>query len=375
MTKQMTVANIFKKNFHISDILGGFAGSAVALPQSMGLGVVLFTGMGMAASNGAMAGLLGAAILSIVSGFSGGTKGMISAPNGPVTMLLVGVFAKMSANGAGSAEMMTTLSAILILTGIFQLTFGAIGGGQLVKYIPNPVVAGLVTGIGLLMIKSQVLLLSKNMDMSQPFDLYTVIPVITALLTIFTIAVVPKKFQKIPGAPAGLIFGIFLFQILIYFTGKAEQSWVVGSIPSLASLQLGISLKALKAVPWNIVITSSMALTILATTDCLITSVVADAQTGSRHNAKKEMVAQGIGQMLVGLLGGLGGGGTKGSTLVTIQSGGGRWSPLVSGLLMIVLMLFAGTAGNYLPISVLAGVITFVGIGMINLNVFFLAEE
>ncbi len=369
MTEQTIAAYRSTNSFHISDILGGFAGSAVALPQSMGLGVVLFTGMGMAASTGAMAGLLGAAILSIVSGLLGGTKGMVSAPNGPVTMLLVGVFAGMSAKGAGSAEMVTALSAILILTGLFQLTFGAVGGGQLVKYIPNPVVAGLVTGIGLLMIKSQVLLLSKNMNMSQSFDPYSVIPVVTALLTIFTIAVAPKMFPRIPGALAGLIFGIFLFQTLIYFTGKVEQSWVVGTIPSLASLQLVITPQAMKALPWNIVITSSLALTVLATTDCLITSVVADAQTGARHNSKKEMAAQGIGQMLVGLLAGLGGGGTKGSTLVTIQSGGGRWSPVVSGLLMIVLMLFAGTAGNYLPISVLAGVITFVGIGMVDFNV------
>ena len=370
MAEQTIAADSSKKSFHISDILGGFAGSAVVLPQAMGLGVVLFTGMGMDASTGAMAGLLGAAILSIVSGFFGATIGMISAPNGPVTMLLVGVFAGMSANGAGAAEMMTALSAILILTGLFQLAFGAIGGGQLIKYIPYPVVAGLVTGIGLLMIKSQFLLLSKDMDMLQSFDLHSAIPVITALLTIFTIAVVPKRFPKIPGALAGLIFGIFLFQTLVYLTGNAEQNWVVGTIPSLASLQLGITPQALKELPWNIVITSSLALTILATTDCLITSVVADSQTGERHNAKKEMAAQGTGQILVGLLAGLGGGGTKGSTLVTIQSGGGRWSPVVSGLLMIVLMLFAGAAGSYLPISVLAGVITFVGIGMVDLNIF-----
>jgi len=370
MLDQTLPADSPKKSFYISDILGGFAGSAVALPQAMGLGVVLFSVMGMDASTGAMAGLLGVAILSIVSGLFGATFGMISAPNGPVTMLLIGVFTGMGANGAGSEEMVTALSAILILTGLFQLAFGAIGGGQLIKYIPYPVVAGLVTGIGLLMIKSQVLLLAKDMYRSQSLDLHSAIPLITALLTIFIIVVVPKKIPKIPGALAGLICGIFLFQALVYFMGDPEKSWVVGTIPSLASLRWGITPQVLKTLPWNIVITSSLALTILATTDCLITSVVADSRTGKRHNAKKEMAAQGIGQILVGLVAGLGGGGTKGSTLVTIQSGGGRWSPVVSGLLMILLMLFAGSAGNYIPISVLAGVITFVGIGMVDLKIF-----
>jgi len=370
MAEKTITVNSFKKEFHVSDILGGLAGSAVVLPQAMGLGVVLFNGMGMDASTGAMAGLLGAAILSIVSGLFGATRGMISAPNGPVTMLLVGVFARMSAKRAGSPEMLTALSAILILTGVFQLALGAIGGGQLIKYIPYPVVAGLVTGIGLLMIKSQLLLLSKDMDVLKSFDLHSAIPAITAILTVFAIAIVPKKFPKIPGALAGLIVGIFLFQSLVYFIGNPEQNWVVGTIPSLASLQVGISPGALKTLPWNIVVTSALALTVLATTDCLITSVVADSQTGERHNAKKEMAAQGTGQILVGLLAGLGGGGTKGSTLVALQSGGGRWSPVVSGMLMIVLMLFAGAAGNYLPISVLAGVIAFVGIGMVDRNIF-----
>ncbi|MFC1828201.1 SulP family inorganic anion transporter [Thermodesulfobacteriota bacterium] len=282
ISDQALSSDSFKKSFHISDILGGFAGSAVALPQAMGLGVVLFSVMGMDASTGAMAGLLGVAVLSIVSGLFGATIGMISAPNGPVTMLLIGVFTEMSANGAGSEEMMTALSAILILTGLCQLAFGAVGGGQLIKYIPFPVVAGLVTGIGLLMIKSQVLLLAKDIYRSPSFDLHTAIPVITALLTIFTIVVVPKKFPKIPGALAGLICGIFLFQVLVYFMGDAEQSWVVGTIPSLASLRLGITPQALNNLPWNIIITSSLALTILATTDCLITSVVADSRTGER---------------------------------------------------------------------------------------------
>lgn len=370
MDQRRASAGSSKASFHLSDVLGGFAGSAVVLPQAMGLGVVLFTGMGMNASAGAMAGLLGAAILSIVSGLFGATIGMISAPNGPVTMLLVGVFAQMGAKGAGVAEMMTALSAILILTGIFQLAFGAMGGGQLIKYIPYPVVTGLVTGIGLLMVKSQLLLLAQDFNGTTTVDLHNAVPVITAILTIAAISLVPRKFPKIPGALAGLIFGMLLFQILVHLTGKPEPGWIVGTIPSLGSLQLGISIQSLRALPWSVVIAASLALTILATTDCLITSVVADSRTGKRHNARKEMVAQGAGQIVVGVVAGLGGGGTKGSTLVAIQSGGGRWSPVVCGMLMILLMLFAGTAGNYLPISVLAGVITFVGFGMIDFNIF-----
>ena len=81
----------------MGDLLGGLAGAAVALPQSMGLGVGLFAAMGLGASAGALAGLIGAAALSLTSGIGGYTRGMISAPNGPVTMLLIASMTAFSA--------------------------------------------------------------------------------------------------------------------------------------------------------------------------------------------------------------------------------------------------------------------------------------
>ena len=141
-----------KHGFSVGDLLGGIAGGAAALPQSMGLGVVLFTAIGLDAAAGASAGLLGAAVLSLGSGMVGATRGMISAPNGPVTMLLVASLATLVAGGMQGSDLPLALTIILLLAGIVQFLIGVAGGGQLVKYIPFPVVAGLVTGIGILMI-------------------------------------------------------------------------------------------------------------------------------------------------------------------------------------------------------------------------------
>jgi SulP family sulfate permease len=107
---------------------------------------------------------------------------------------------------------------------------------------------------------------------------------------------------------------------------------------------------------------------ILASTDCLVTAIVADSQTNLRNNSKKEIIAQGIAQTIIGFLGALGGGGTKGATLINLQSGGRRWSGVFSSIFFILLILFFGFLGKYLPIAVLAGVIIFVGFGMINFN-------
>jgi MFS superfamily sulfate permease-like transporter len=108
----------------IRDLLGGLAATTVALPQSMGLGVALFVAMGYDASTGALAGLVGAAALSLVSGLAGVTMGMVSAPNGPVTMLLSVSMASVLAQGVEGDGILLALFAIILLTGLFQFLLG-----------------------------------------------------------------------------------------------------------------------------------------------------------------------------------------------------------------------------------------------------------
>ena len=141
--------------FTSGDLPGGLAATAVALPQSMGLGVALFLAMGLDASTGALAGLVGAASLSLFSGLAAATMGMVSAPNGPVTMLLSVSLTSVAAQGIQEDGILLALVIIMVLTGLLQLLLGITGGGQFVMFIPYPVVAGLVTGIGVLMIMSQ----------------------------------------------------------------------------------------------------------------------------------------------------------------------------------------------------------------------------
>ena len=352
----------------LSDMLGAFAGSAVILPQSMGLGVVLFNIMGFDAATGALAGIIGAAILSFISGLFGATIGMLSAPNGPVTMLLVSTMTLLAHGGAQSEYMLLTLSAILIMTGIFQIIFSLLGGADLVKYIPYPVIVGQITAIGVLMIKSQISFIVAPYQTIDNF--YTAsIPFIIVILTILTILITTKFFKKVPAVLIGFLSGIIIYQIINYlYIHDTYTAWVVGEVPSIDNLHFNINLDSLQTLNIELIVSTALALMILASTDCLVTAIVADSQTNLRNNSKKEIIAQGISQVIIGFLGGLGGGGTKGATLINLQSGGRRWSGVISGLFFILLILFFGFLGQYLPISVLAGVIIFVGFGMINFN-------
>jgi SulP family sulfate permease len=322
--------------------------------------------MGFDASMGALAGLVGAATLSLVSGIPGATTGMISAPNGPVVMLLSASMASVAASGVAGEGLLLALLTILVLMGLFQFLLGVSGGGQLIKYIPYPAVAGIVTGIGLLMILSQVTTLSgSGADTLDP--IWVVFPGIIALVTFAGIKLGPRIFPKVPGIISGLLLGFGMFHlILLAAPGPEPETWVVGRLPGFDFTGFHIDLSAFGSMPWQIILVSSLTLAVLASVDCLLTAVIADEETGERHNASRELAAQGIGQVLAGMLGGVGGGGTKGSTLVAIKSGGRRWAALASGISFLILILFLGPTGQFLPISVLAGVIIYIGVEMVE---------
>ncbi len=350
-----------------ADFSGGLTGAVAVLPQTIGLSVLLFTTMGFSASEGAMAGLIGAVILLLSSGIAGATIGMISAPNGPVTILLSGLVVKLS-QSYSSGEILIIVSAVLFFTGVFQIIFGLIKGGELIKLIPYPVVASMISAIGIMMIKSQIKLVVPEPGV-EGWSAY--IPLIVAVVTIAVVFAAKKYFSRFPAVLSGLIAGILLFPVLTRLSGTSSEKWVIGTLPKIDMDIIlhrfdGINLMSL---PWNIIITSALALTVLVMIDCLLTALVADSQTSERHNAGKELVAQGIAQMIIGLVGGVGGGGTKGATLANTMAGGRRWSPVFAAGIIVLMALFGRGIGAFLPLSALAGVIIYIGLKMINLNI------
>ncbi|MGR8920600.1 MAG: SulP family inorganic anion transporter, partial [Gammaproteobacteria bacterium] len=188
------------------DALGGLAAAAVLLPQSMAFGVTLYAIGGFDASTGAYAGLFGTAVMCIASGIGGGARGVISAPTGPVLVLLGSALAGLGAAGFDDAGVLLGLAAVAILTGILQFTFGALGGGRLIKYIPFPVVSGFMTGSALLMIKSQLEPLS-GAGAGDAWASWWWVPAAAALATIIAAQGLPRVLPRVPGPIAGLVTG------------------------------------------------------------------------------------------------------------------------------------------------------------------------
>lgn len=345
------------------------AAAAVVLPQAIAFGVALLLPFGFNPSAGAIAGLIGAAALGFVSGISGGTLGLISSSTGPVLILLGGALASLVNAGLARADVLAGLSTILMVTGVTQIIIGIPGGGRLIKFMPCLVVAGFMSGSALLMILSQVKTLSSGSDISSGWEIWHLIPIATTAITLALVAYMLRIIPAIPGTIVDLIGGTIVLQGFILFVSTPiPEIWIIGALPGPESIEIIFTVSAVRELPWTTIIASALA--ILASFNTLLTSVIADIGTGVRHNAKRELIGQGAGQIASGIFGGMAGSGTTGATLVAVKAGGRRWAGISAGLSFILLVLVGGPIGYVLPISVLAGIILYVAIRMLEKDIF-----
>lgn len=357
------------KQINTGDIWGGLAASAVVLPQAMAFGVALLSPLGIGTAQGALSGLLAAAMLCIASGVSGGTRGLISAPTGPCLILLAGAMIAIHSTGATGSVLLLNLVAIVVLAGIFQFILGLTGGGRLIKYIPYPVISGFMTGSAILMILSQIKPLTSHVD-NEAWQMWHWLPLLAAGITYLAMYLAPKYIRWLPNTIAGIIIGTIAFHIITLMNpGPVPEIWLIGELPELNKPGYVLSFEYLNGLIWYTIVPAALALAVLASIDTLLTSVIADVTTGERHKANYELAGQGIGHVLSGLAGGMAGAGTTGATIVSVKSGGRRWSGFMAGIAILVIIFIAGKLVQVLPVSVLAGIILFVGIHMLDLDI------
>lgn len=352
-----------------NDVWAGIAAAAVVLPQAMAFGVALVSPAGIEPATGAFAGLGAAAALCLASGFAGGTRALISAPTGPTLVLLSGAVAQLAAAGLGGSGLLGGLGVVVILTGLFQILIGLTGGGRLIKFIPYTVVAGFMTGSAILMVLSQLGPLAGEGAASN-LGPWRWLPVLTAAVTLALVRLVPRWISAVPGTIAGLVGGTLFFQLAAAVSPHTvPDGWVVGVLPGVESFGFRPTGASLGVLPWAALLLPAVTLAVLASLDTLLTSVIADVRTGARHDARRELLGQGGGHILSGLLGGMAGAGTTAATLVAVRTGGRRWAGVCAGLGFLVLLSVGGPVGTLLPISALAGIVLHVAIGMVERDI------
>ena len=349
---------------HLSgDLFGGLTAAIVALPLALAFGVQ--SGMG------AIAGLYGAIALGIFAALFGGTKTQISGPTGPMTVVSATVISGEIAYFGSLEAAMGPIVVTFILAGLMQILMGAAKIGSYIRYMPYPVVSGFMSGIGIIIIILQIFPL---MGLASPKSIVAILSslpealgnirfeaVFLALGTITTIYLFPKVTKKVPSTLVALI----LFTLIAWML-KLDVA-LIGDIPQgLPQLHLD----AILHMQWHdpmVVIIAALTLASLGAIDSLLTSVVADNMTKTRHNSNKELIGQGIGNSIAGLIGGLPGAGATMRTVVNINSGGKtQLSGAFHGVVLLIMLLGAGAYAKMIPLSVLAGILVTVGIGIID---------
>ena len=138
------------------DLWGGLAAMLVALPSAIAFGVTIYAPLGASyASQGAIAGILGATALGVVAASFGGTRRLISAPCAPAVAVLSAFAIELTQHGVAPGSALVLMAVVTLLCGLLQISFGLIGLGRLIKYMPYPVVSGYLSGVGLIIILSQ----------------------------------------------------------------------------------------------------------------------------------------------------------------------------------------------------------------------------
>ena len=375
----------FPKSDSLSgDLWGGFAAMLVAVPSAIAFGVTIFSPLGGTyAAYGALAGILGAVLLGLVSPAMGGTNRLITAPCAPAAAVLSAFAIQLIHQGTPPHEALILLTLTGLIAGLLQMSFGGLRLGQLIKYMPYPVVSGYLSGVGLVIIFSQVPLWLGGPKttplwtmLAQP-SLWGWKSILVGAATMIVMVTAPKMTKALPAAILGLAagaltyFGLALLDpsmldiegnpLIVGPLGGADGGFVDAFSDRWAGLgEIGAADFAKLAMP-------AATLAVLLSIDTLKTCVVLDALTRSRHNSNRELLGQGLGNLTSTIFGGIPGAGQMGATLVNMSSGGRtRLSGSIEGALALVAFLMLGDLVAWVPIASLAGILIVIGIRMID---------
>ncbi len=337
------------------DLSGGFTSAVVTLPVALALG--------LASGLGATAGLYGAIAVGFFAALFGGTRAQLSAPTVPTTVALAVIITSFSFN---LAEALT----VIVLAGLLQVFMGVSGIGRYVAYTPYMVVSGFMSGIGIIMIIIQVLPFlgapaAPGGTLGAIYALPEAIANINAsafaigVLTVALASLWPRRLARLIPAPlVALMVGTLAGVLWL------TEAPVVGDVPvQLPELQLEIPSAGFLARALQ----PAIILALLGAVHSLLTSLLADSLTGGRHNPNRELVGQGIGNMVSGLFGGLPGAATTVGTAINIRAGGRtRASGALSAVALLLFLLGLGRYVEPIPRAALAGLLMKVGWDIID---------
>ena len=349
------------------DILGGITAAVVALPLALAFGNAAL------GPGGAIYGLYGAVVVGFLAALFGGTPAQVSGPTGPMSVTVAGVVAGLAAVGVprdlSAGEILPLVMAAVVIGGLFQIIFGLLKLGKYITLVPYSVVSGFMSGIGVIIITLQIgplLGISTRGGVIESLSTVTAnfepngAAIGVAIMTLGIVFLTPRKIsQWVPSPLLALIIVTPLSLILFGDSAIDRIGEIPKGVPSLSFPSFNQYLP--------IIFKAGLVLAVLGAIDSLLTSLVADNISQTKHNSDRELIGQGIGNAVAGLFSGLPGAGATMRTVINVKSGGSTpISGMVHSIVLLIVLVGAGPLAEKIPTALLAGILIKVGLDIID---------
>ena len=358
-------AGLFKKHNLIPNIIAGMIVAVVALPLAMAFAIA----SGVKPEQG----LYTAIVAGLMVGIFGGSRVQVAGPTGAFIIILADITARHGIDGLQIASLMAGI--ILVCMGIIKI-------GNIIKFIPDPVIVGFTSGIGIIIFVSECKdffglpehLISGHYFHEKSLAIINALPHLnhntaalaglSLLLTIFS----SRLIKRIPGPLLAMVVATSLNSIF-HFEGVATIGSAFGAIPNQLP---GFHLPDITILRVVELMGAAFTIALLASIEALLSAVVADGMTSTKHNSNQELIGQGLANIFAPLFGGFASTGAIARTATNIRNGGN--SPLASiihSITLILVILLLAPLAAYIPLCTLAAILFVVAYNMSDFHHFF----
>ncbi len=329
------------------DVMAGLTVAAVALPLALAFGV--------SSGADAAAGLVTAIMAGVLIGAFSGASYQISGPTGAMAAILISLSVKYGIEGVLMAGVLSGI--ILILCAVLKL-------GKLVSFIPAPVITGFTSGIAIVIAKGQIDNFFGMTDETIGFapDLQTTL---FSLLVVAIMVVYPKKLNAIIPSSLAAIIVALIVNMIINPVAATSTVAEVGEIPKSLMTENALFLTGLNFEHIDALLMSAISIAALGMIESLLCGASAGKMKGEKFDADRELIAQGVGNIIIPFFGGVPATAAIARTSVAIKSGGQtRVVSLVHSGVLILSMFLLGGVMSRIPMAALAGVLMVVAFRM-----------
>ncbi len=340
------------------NILSGLIVGVVALPLAMAFAIA----SGVTPVQGLYTAIIAAVIVSVF----GGSRIQIAGPTGAFIVILAGITAHYGISGLQIATFMAGF--ILLIMGFMRL-------GSVIKFIPDPVIVGFTSGIGVIIFVGQwkdFFGLHVHIALDASFYqklviLMTNIPhlnvnsTLLGCLSVFLVLLTPKIIKRIPGPLVSMLV-ITALQSFFHFSGVATLGSTFGAIP-----------QSLPSFHWPkpsldeclTLVGPAFTIALLGAIESLLSATAADGMANTRHNSNQELIGQGLANIVSPLFGGFAATGAIARTATNVRNGGNSpLSGIVHSILLLLILIFLAPLANNIPLCSLAAILFVVAYNM-----------